>query len=163
MKEFSRLAVLVLTVLGCVGCDQSAKIGAQGFLRGHAPMSFFDGLFNFVYAENTGAMLSIGGRLPEGLRFAFFVLFVGLVLVAAIAFVLVKPLNKSTVVAVSLVVGGGISNVIDRLVHGGSVVDFMLIKIGSLQTGIFNVADMAITLGTCVLCLSAFASKGERT
>lgn len=113
MRQFSRLAVLLITILGCVGCDQATKVGAQSLLLEHAPTSFLGGVFNFVYAENNGAMLSIGDGLPEGVRFAFFVLFVGLALVAAIAFVLIKPLNKSTVLAVSLVVGGGIGNLID--------------------------------------------------
>lgn len=163
MKLFSRIAVLTTIVISCVGCDQSTKMEAQSYLRGHASISFFDGMFNFVYAENTGTMLGIGSRLPEDVRFALFVIFIGIVLLAAIAFVLVKPLHNMTVVAVSLVVGGGISNLIDRLMRDGSVIDFMVIKFGSLESGIFNVADMAITLGTCMLFLSLISSKRKNT
>ena len=163
MKQFSRLSVLLITVLSCIGCDQTTKVGAQSLLRGHSPISYLDGFFNLVYAENTGAMLSVGGVLPEGLRFALFVLTISVILTGFVVIVLVKPLNRLTVFAASLVIGGGFSNVIDRVVHNGSVVDFMLIKLGSLQTGIFNVADIAIIIGACMLCFPAFRSKSERT
>ena len=154
MNRLSRLAVLTITILVCVGCDQSTKMWAQSHLRGHASISFLDGIFNLVYAENAGTMLGIGSRLPENMRFVFFVLFVGIVLIAAMAFVLVKPLRNATVAAISLVVGGGIGNLIDRLIHKGSVIDFVVIKVGSLESGIFNVADLAISIGMCMLCLS---------
>jgi signal peptidase II len=163
MKQFSRLAVLSITILSCVGCDQSTKLIAQLYLRAKSSISFCDGIFNLVYAENTGTILGIGSELPESMRFVLFVLFVGIVLVTAIAFVLFRPLNNITVHAISLFVGGGISNLIDRLIHNGSVIDFMLIKIGSLESGIFNIADIAIILGTCILCLSLFSSKAKNS
>jgi len=163
MNLFTRLAVLSISILCCIGCDQSTKMVAQSHLRGHSSISYFDSTFNFVYAENAGTMLGIGSNLPEGIRFLFFVLFVGILLVAAIAFVLVKPLSIVTVFAIALVVGGGISNLIDRLIHDCSVIDFMLIKIGSLESGIFNVADLAIIFGTSLLCLKFIRSKGKNT
>lgn len=134
---------------------------ALSHLRGHSSISFIDGIFNFVYAENVGTVLGIGSRLPEHMRFVFFELFVGIVLVAAIVLVFIKPLHYLTLLALSLVVGGGIGNLVDRLIHNGSVIDFMVIKIGTLESGIFNVADLAITLGTGMLCLSFISSKSK--
>jgi signal peptidase II len=55
----------------------------------------------------------------------------------------------------SLVIGGGASNLIDRLVRDGRVVDFLRIGIGELRTGVFNVADAAIVLGLACLFASA--------
>lgn len=162
MKLISRMAVLSVITLSCVGCDQSTKVLAQNILRGQSSVSYFDGLLSFVYAENVGAMLSLGSTLPESLRFILFVLLVGVVLAAAILYILFKPLNASTVMGVSLAVGGGLSNLIDRLYRDGSVIDFMVIKIGSLESGIFNVADVAITLGVCILYLPLIRSKGKR-
>jgi signal peptidase II len=163
MKLFSRMALLSITIASCVGCDQSTKMVAQSYLRAKSSISFFDGIFNLVYAENAGTVLGIGSGLPESIRFVLFVLLLGIVQVIAIAFVLVKPLRNMTVLAISLIVGGGISNLIDRLIHNGTVIDFMLIKIGSLESGIFNVADLAITFGTCILCLSLFSQKVKNT
>jgi len=56
-------------------------------------------------------------------------------------------------IGTSLVLAGGASNWVDRVVRG-SVVDFLNIGVGPLRTGIFNVADMAIMLGVAVLLLA---------
>ncbi len=163
MKKFSRLALLSITIIISVGCDQITKLAALNNLRGHASISLFDNIFHLIYAENPGTMLGIGSTLPDNMRFVLFVLFIGIVLVAAIIFILVKPLHNLTVLAISLIVGGGVGNLVDRLIRNGSVIDFMLIKIGSLESGIFNVADLAITLGACMMCFSLFRSKGINT
>ena len=54
------------------------------------------------------------------------------------------------VVAVAAIVGGGVGNLVDR-VQLGAVRDFFNVGIGPLRTGIFNVADMAITFGGIAL------------
>jgi signal peptidase II len=59
-------------------------------------------------------------------------------------------------VSVALIVGGGVSNLVDRLRYGGYVVDFLNVGIGPVRTGIFNVADMAIMVG---VVLWAFSDK----
>lgn len=162
MNWLSRLLVLSIITLGSIGLDQCTKMGAKTHLQGHASISFLHDIIHFVYAENPGTMLGIGSGLPENMRFVFFVLFIGIVLLVASAFVLFKPLQQATVLATSLIVGGGVSNLIDRLIHDGSVIDFMLIRIGSLESGIFNTADIAITLGACTLCLSWITAKRQK-
>ena len=57
----------------------------------------------------------------------------------------------------SLIFAGGASNLADRLLYDGYVVDFINIGIGSFRTGIFNIADVAITAGVVILLL------GQRT
>jgi signal peptidase II len=57
-------------------------------------------------------------------------------------------------------VGSGVSNLLDRIIHG-AVVDFMNVGIGPLRTGIFNVADMAIVLGVGIVLLETFQSNGQ--
>ncbi|MCB0052448.1 MAG: signal peptidase II, partial [Caldilinea sp.] len=66
-----------------------------------------------------------------------------------------------TLIAIALLLGGGIGNLIDRLVNEGRVIDFMNVGIGSLRTGVFNVADMAIMAGVGLIMLSAL--RGDRT
>ncbi len=60
------------------------------------------------------------------------------------------------ILAIALVVGGGLSNLIDRLVNEGRVVDFMQLGIGPLRTGVFNVADVAIMGGLAVMLVVVF-------
>jgi len=60
-------------------------------------------------------------------------------------------MSLDTIVARSLVLSGGLGNLVDRIINDGRVIDFMNIGIGSLRTGIFNVADVYITVGVVVL------------
>jgi signal peptidase II len=60
-------------------------------------------------------------------------------------------LPHATTVALSLIAGGGLSNLIDRIAHGGYVIDFLNIGLGGLRTGIFNIADVAIMVGAISL------------
>jgi signal peptidase II len=82
---------------------------------------------------------------------------VGAVLAALLVYLFVsKPQNPLVGASIALIVGGGVSNLIDRLRYGGYVVDFLNVGIGPLRTGIFNVADMAIMAG---VILWAFSDK----
>jgi signal peptidase II len=104
------------------------------------------------YSENAGAFLSLGARLPERARFWLLVVVVGVVLIAMLRFVWTsKEMNAIGVMGGSLVIGGGLSNLIDRIWNGGLVSDFMNVGIGHIRTGIFNVADVAIVVGVGVL------------
>ena len=67
----------------------------------------------------------------------------------------VQPMSLDTVVAWSLVLSGGLGNLVDRIINDGRVIDFMNIGIGSLRAGIFNVADVYITVGVVVLVFQA--------
>ena len=60
-------------------------------------------------------------------------------------------MSLDTVVAWSLVLSGGLGNLVDRIINDGRMIDVMNIGIGSLRTGIFNVADVYITVGVVVL------------
>lgn len=104
------------------------------------------------YAENTGAFLSLGSSLPDPWRRVLFTLLVALLLLVLLLYTLfgrTLPANHALVLA--LICAGGISNLIDRMIHGGRVVDFLNMGIGPLRTGIFNVADMAIAAGAVLL------------
>lgn len=67
----------------------------------------------------------------------------------------VQPMFLDTVVAWSLVLSGGLGNLVDRIINDGRMIDVMNIGIGSLRTGIFNVADVYITVGVVVLVFQA--------
>jgi signal peptidase II len=70
-----------------------------------------------------------------------------------------KTIGNWLVVAFAFVIGGGIGNLIDRIAYG-SVTDFFQIRLGVLKTGIFNMADVAVTFGVIlILLLSVFGKK----
>ena len=159
MSRALRLALTGLLLLSCVGCDQAAKILARGVLAERPPISLLYGVVRLQYVENPGAFLSLGADLPHTVRFLVFVVGAGAVLAAGLAFaVRSNHLGRWQKAAVLLAVGGGIGNLIDRVAHG-AVVDFVSLGIGPLRTGIFNLADVAITGGLALL-LAGWSGKG---
>ena len=152
-----RLLAVGLILISTAGCDQVTKFVAKSFLRPDALISFAADTFRLQYAENSGAFLSLGSTLPEPWRHLIFTGLVGLFLAGLISYVLLsRELAMRQVIYLSLVCGGGLSNLVDRIVYDGQVVDFLNIGIGSLRTGIFNVADMAITAGALLLAFDSF-------
>jgi len=124
--------------------------------------SFFSDTFRLQLAYNRGAFLSLGSTLPEHVRQWLLVVGVGLVLAVILGYALFSRSARSSVVfGIALVFAGGLSNLADRIVLEGSVVDFMNLGIGIVRTGIFNVADIAIMAGFFVLLFSWFADLKE--
>jgi signal peptidase II len=145
-------AFLVLPVaVTVIGLDQGTKKIAEVALKGEPAISYWGNLFRFEYAENTGAFLSLGANLPDWERYLLLTVFSSLILVGLGIYVfLAKEIKNADLCGYTLILGGGISNMIDRFLEG-AVIDFMNMGIGSLRTGIFNVADMAIMAGLFVI------------
>jgi signal peptidase II len=161
----SRFRLVTVVVGACIVLDQLTKSMAQADLAGAAPLSFFHDTFRLQYALNHGAFLSLGAALPDGARFWLFTVFNAAVLAGILAFVLLRRrLAPGVVIGLSLIAGGGIGNLIDRIVYHGAVVDFMNLGIGMLRTGVFNLADTAITGGAAiVILLGAFRRDSRRS
>jgi len=97
------------------------------------------------------------------MRFWLFTLIVGAVLAGLFFYLVVSPnISKARIISLSLVLGGGVGNLIDRIFNQGHVIDFMNLGIGSLRSGIFNVADVAITAGVVWLCASSFKASAKK-
>ncbi len=148
----------ILWILGLIGIDQATKFLAQAYVRDYPPRIYLGGIFRIEYAENSGAFLSLGAALSQETRFWIFVVAVGAFLAGAM-WVLFreKNLDRLTAFSLSVIIGGGVGNLIDRIFrpnHG--VVDFLNLGIGNIRTGIFNVADMAIMLGVILLAVKSF-------
>jgi signal peptidase II len=154
MKSIPRFIVVMLTLFCCVGCDQVSKSAARSILQSGVTQSLFSDSLRFQLTENPGSFLSLGASLPPQLRFTLFTAAVAIILIGLVcAALFARRLSTSRFVALALVAGGGISNLIDRLLNNGRVTDFLNVGIGSLRTGIFNLADMAILAGALLLVL----------
>lgn len=150
--------IFLIAVLnaGCIVCDQATKWVAKQYLGPGDLISFAGDLFRLQYAENTGAFLSLGASLPDAWRQFAFTTLVGLFLVALLLYTIFSAtLAPRHIFSLSLLCGGGLSNLMDRIAYGGRVVDFLNVGIGPLRTGIFNVADMAITAAAILLAVDA--------
>jgi signal peptidase II len=148
---------LRLTLIGLVattvGCDRVTKHVAASLLAGTDGHSFLNDTVRFAYVENTGGFLSLGAELPPAVRTAVFTIATGLVLFGLVADAIRDQWTGWRAIGVTLFIAGGLSNWVDRVVHG-SVIDFMNVGVGWLRTGIFNVADVAIMAGVAIFLIA---------
>jgi signal peptidase II len=150
---YVRRALLVAIILvTCVGCDQATKAVAKDHLSPARPISFLGDTFRLQYMENKGAFMSLGSTMPEELRFWLLIVLTGIAVLGMLVIVLThRDLSPTVVIGLSLVIGGGLGNLIDRIGNNGLVIDFLNIGIGGVRTGIFNIADVAIMSGVVTL------------
>jgi signal peptidase II len=157
----SRLAtqlLLVTAIVTTIGCDRVTKRIAVETLAGGPERSFLADTVRLVYAENTGGFLSLGADLPKRVRTGVFTVATGVMLIAFVTAGIQSRWDVWSVLGLTLLAAGGASNWADRVVHG-RVVDFLNVGIGSLRTGIFNVADIAIMAGVVMLLYRQFLKR----
>jgi signal peptidase II len=74
-----------------------------------------------------------------------------------------RDLSRGELLGASLMLAGGIGNLIDRVFRDGTVIDFLHLGTAQIGTGIFNVADVAITAGVAVLAIVHFRTPKDRS
>lgn len=149
-------------LIGCVGCDHATKRVAESWLAGTGGIELAGDAVRFQIASNPGAFLGLGAGLPEPVR--EFLLLVGVPLLIALVcwhFARHVSLSFAQGLALALVAGGGIGNWLDRVLHDGSVTDFVSVGLFGLRTGIFNLADVAVVAGVAVLLVSSWGSSPD--
>jgi len=145
----SRLGMFAILAL-LVGCDHATKLAAKGELEGQRPRMLVQGVVDLEYAENRDVAFNALRSVPERIRAPILVALGG-VAVVALAFLL---LRRSTIrppirLGVVLVTAGALGNYLDRLARG-YVVDFVHLT----HWPVFNVADVYVTAGACILSWS---------
>ena len=152
---------LLIAVVSIVGCDRASKEIATDLLAGVPPQSYFFDLLRLSYHENSGSFLSLGAQLPETFRFMVFTVGAAILMMLFALYALRSRWRGAKFVGFALFVGGGTANWVDR-VTDGTVIDFLNVGIGPVRTGIFNVADMALTAGVVILLFSESFRARER-
>ena len=150
MRTVTSRLVLLLAIVATVGCDRVTKHLATTSLAGEPGRSYLANTISLEYVENQGGFLSVGANLPRAARTALFTVGSALMLVVLIGAAVRFHWSGSQLMGAAFVLAGGASNWLDRVMRG-SVVDFINIGVGPVRTGIFNVADVAIALGTTML------------
>jgi signal peptidase II len=142
-----------------VALDRLSKLAIERNLSLHDSISLIPGFFRLTHVENRGAAFGLFADSPSEWKIA------GLVLFSLIALVIVATLlwknshsMTTTGVGLSLILGGAIGNLWDRLVSG-HVVDFLLFYVGQYQWPAFNVADSAIVIGAGLLVFEILFTK----
>jgi signal peptidase II len=158
-----RTSLILLILTCCVGCDQMTKQFARERLPSTPTIGYFSDMVVFQYTENRGAAMSFGADFPRSVRLTLFVGMAALILFGILGLVLWQnSLSTPIVMGLSMIVGGGLGNLLDRIMNHGRVIDFMILRCGKYQTAIFNGADAAITAGVLIIIFSILLNSGFR-
>jgi signal peptidase II len=148
----------LLAGLAFIAVDQLVKLlalvslHANSFKIGSNPINLA-----LELSLNPGAFLSLGAALPPQVKQLIFIVGVAIVVAWAMGWSLAnwsQPLRK--VLPLYAIALGGIANLIDRVFRDGHVVDYIVLNVGPTHTGVFNIADIAITAGALFLMFDLF-------
>jgi len=149
---------LVISIVVLV-LDQATKLLAEQLLGYHQPVPVMP-MLNMTLSYNPGAAFSFLGNAGGWQRW----LFSGFALVVSVVIIIwlrrLPAAERWMRWALALLLGGAVGNLIDRLWHG-HVIDFIHVYFQQWNYPIFNVADMAITVGACMILFHAFFLEGR--
>ena len=150
--------MFIFIILGIIALDQITKLIAIKNLKGQRPFIIIKDFFQFHYVENRGAAFGILEH-----QIVFFVI-TTLLIVGFISFYAIKhgeSLNVLSKLSFSLLIGGAVGNLIDRI-RLGYVVDFISVRLfRTYDFPVFNIADIAIVISTLTIMLLIAFNKIE--
>jgi signal peptidase II len=156
MRNFSMLKWLGLSLLA-LALDQVSKLTVDGTMQLYQSIPVLP-FFKLTYVHNTGAAFSFLSEAGGWQRWFF----AGLALIiSTVITIWLSRLQKHETllaIALSLVLGGAVGNLIDRLAYG-YVIDFLDVYYGTWHWPAFNIADSAITLGVILMLVESFFGK----
>tara|TARA_B100001093_G_scaffold484589_1_gene518139 strand:+ start:254 stop:742 length:489 start_codon:yes stop_codon:yes gene_type:complete len=160
LNKKSRYLLITIIVFLSISFDQISKIWVRNNFESYSEKSIIGDVFTLIKVENTGAFLGMGSELSEIPRILLLIIFPVVVLISITLYTYIdKTLDKLSIIGFSLIIGGGIANIFDRIVFG-SVTDFLYINLGGIfKTGIFNIADLSVTTGMILILISSFKRK----
>ena len=152
LDKRKRNLLITTIVFLSIALDQISKIWVRNNFESYIENSLIGDVFTLIKVENTGAFLGMGSELSETLRILLLIVLPIIVLISITIYTYIdKELDKISIIGFSLIIGGGIGNIFDRIVYG-SVTDFFYLDFGSIfKTGIFNIADMFVTTGMILI------------
>jgi len=139
--------------------DQVSKWMAVNHIEAHQSLSVIPGFFNLVLVKNKGMAFGIFSQTRSGFYY-YFLLFttIGAIGVILFFFFWIKRSKKWLTVGLSLILGGALGNLVDR-VRLGYVIDFLDFFLKGYHWPAFNVADSAVTVGTFWLLFNIIQGK----
>ncbi len=147
-----KVPLFVGIVGGIAVLDFLTKMMVQRLFRPFEQVDVVGEYLRLTYIQNPGAAFGI--HLGPYSRLIFLVLS-AVALLALAAMYWSTPIgDRVRLVAISLICGGAVGNLLDRVRSARGVVDFLDVGVGNLRWPIFNVADIAVTTGAILLALS---------
>ena len=143
-----------------IALDLWTKHIALSHLRLHDPVAFIDGFWNWTLTYNYGAAFSFLSDASGWQRWLVSALAVVISGVLAVMLWRTERSDWKQALPFSLIIGGALGNLFDRLWHG-YVVDFVDWYIGAYHWPAFNIADSAIVCGAIIMIASGFGSPSK--
>lgn len=162
MRRLLKKGDYLLIGLLVLACDQWSKYWVQKTLPLHRPLELIPGFLNFTHVENTGVAFGLfaarGDRMGTLLLTA-----TGLIALAVVSIYFWKVAREEgrLLLALALVMGGAVGNLVDRVMTG-SVTDFIDAYFKSYHWHTFNVADSAITTGVLLILLDSVFERHRK-
>ena len=153
MRNFSMLKWLGLSLFAIL-LDQGTKLAIDSSMKLYQSIPVLP-FFKLTYVHNTGAAFSFLSEAGGWQRWFFAGLALAISCVIAVWLARLKQHETLLAVALALVLGGAIGNLIDRLAYG-YVIDFLDVYYQTWHWPAFNIADSAITLGVVLMLLESF-------
>lgn len=150
MLKWLWLTLLVLIL------DQTSKLWIDASLRLYESIKVIP-FFNLTYVHNTGAAFSLLSEAGGWQRWFFAVLAIIISVVLTVWLARLEKNETWLAVALSLVLGGALGNLIDRLLYG-YVIDFLDVYYKQWHWPAFNIADSAISIGVVMLLLDSIGT-----
>lgn len=159
MKPNSARAIHLLLALLVVLLDRWSKRLVAARIPMYTHIQIIPGFFRLTHTENTGAAFSLFADSPSHWRTGLLIGFSVLAMVVVVT-LLWKQARALTItgIALSLILGGAVGNLWDRVARG-RVVDFLLVYVKQYQWPVFNLADSAIVVGACLLVIEILFRK----
>jgi len=154
-----RKGLLLTPILLVVIVDQISKFMILRAFNLHEHIPVIHGFFNLVHIRNRGMAFGLMNQAQGS--YVFYALTAATILAIALLlfwFSRLKENDPGLIIGFSLIIGGALGNLVDRL-RLGEVVDFLDFYIGAYHWPAFNVADASITVGTLWVALNLFFQK----
>ena len=148
MKKILPISLLLVII------DQAVKILVISKMALQQSIQVINNFFNITYVRNTGAAWSIlSGNV-------LLLIVVSIVALIGIYYYLIrdKKLNRIDIISYSMLIGGIIGNLIDRVIHG-YVIDYLDFKIFNYNFPIFNIADTLIVISIIIIGISLIVGE----
>ena len=160
MIEKKRNISISIIIALSIFLDQISKILIRNNVEQYSDIKLIGEYFILTNVENSGAFLGMGSGFSPIMKSVFLIILPIIVLISIIIYVYRdKEIDKISLIGFSIIIGGGIGNIFDRIIYG-SVTDFLFIDLGGIfKTGIFNIADLAVTTGMFLILLMSFKNK----
>lgn len=153
----SKATLFAGVVAGVVALDFATKIWVQRTFHLYEQTNVIGDYVRLTYIYNPGAAFGIDvGHYSRGV----FLVLSMVALVALAAMYWATPVfDRLRLSSIALICGGALGNLVDRVRSSSGVVDFVDIGIGTVRWPVFNVADMAVTIGAVLLALSLWQEE----